>query len=310
MTIQQIRYFIEVANCRSFSRAAASLHLSQPNLTKYIAKLEKVLGFRLFDRTTHRVELTEAGHRLLQKVEIPFSQVNRAIEESRIAGQYRDVETVVLGVSRDERLPEKLTGLLYELNTAPGGRFRYELSQDSYSGLIARLRERQYDAIVTTDRNIERSAAVNFLYLRPFELLLAVSRRSPLAQREHLTPQECGGPVYFALPEGHEASQQVLDTVFRRTGGVELRLMSSPSDLMLNVQAGAGVAVVSGLIDQESYPDAAFYRFDEWHGQAQRLAWRSDDESAGLRVLIERLRELYPDIRFCSTDHPPRPGQQ
>ena len=46
------------------------------------------------------------------------------------------------------------------------------------------------------------------------------------------------------------------------------------------------------------------------HGQAQRLAWRSDDESAGLRVLIERLRELYPDIRFCSTDHPPRPGQQ
>ena len=54
MTIQQIRYFIEVANCRSFSRAAASLHLSQPNLTKYIAKLEKELGFRLFDRTTHR----------------------------------------------------------------------------------------------------------------------------------------------------------------------------------------------------------------------------------------------------------------
>ena len=137
-----------------------------------------------------------------------------------------------------------------------------------------------------------------------------MSRRSPLAQREHLTPQECGGPVYFARSEGHEASQQVLDTVFRRTGGVELHLMSSPSDLMLNVQTGAGVAVVSGLIDQESYPDAAFYRFDEWRGQAQRLAWRSDDERARLRVLIERLQELYPDIRFCSTDHPPRPGQQ
>ncbi len=73
----------------------------------------------------------------------------------------------MLGVSRDERLPEELTRLLCELNTTPGGRFRYELSQDSYSGLIARLRERQYDAIVTTDRNIERSAAVNFLYLRP-----------------------------------------------------------------------------------------------------------------------------------------------
>ena len=67
-------------------RSAASLHLSQPNLTKYIANLEKELGFRLFDRTTHRVELTEAGHRLLQKVEITFSQVNRVIEESRLAG--------------------------------------------------------------------------------------------------------------------------------------------------------------------------------------------------------------------------------
>ena len=50
MEIHQLKYFICVAKLESISKAATTLHLSQPALSKSIAKLEDELGVLLFDR--------------------------------------------------------------------------------------------------------------------------------------------------------------------------------------------------------------------------------------------------------------------
>ena len=52
---------LAIAENRSFVAAAAELHMSQPALTRTIKRTEDVLGVRLFERTTRKVELTEAG---------------------------------------------------------------------------------------------------------------------------------------------------------------------------------------------------------------------------------------------------------
>ena len=51
MEIHQLKYFICVAKLESISKAATTLHLSQPALSKSIAKLEDELGVLLFDRS-------------------------------------------------------------------------------------------------------------------------------------------------------------------------------------------------------------------------------------------------------------------
>lgn len=58
-----IRYFLAVVDEGSFSRAAAQCRVSQPTLSAGIAKLERVIGTRLFNRSNQRVELTDAGSR-------------------------------------------------------------------------------------------------------------------------------------------------------------------------------------------------------------------------------------------------------
>ena len=64
MTIEKIRYFIEVARSSSITQAAKNLYVSQPNLSKQLAQMEAECGFPLFSRTKHRRELTEAGAEL------------------------------------------------------------------------------------------------------------------------------------------------------------------------------------------------------------------------------------------------------
>jgi LysR family transcriptional regulator, benzoate and cis,cis-muconate-responsive activator of ben and cat genes len=61
MELRQLRYFLAVAREGSFSRAAASLHMTQPPLSLAIGQLEKELGIKLLHRHPHGVSCTEAG---------------------------------------------------------------------------------------------------------------------------------------------------------------------------------------------------------------------------------------------------------
>src|SRR5471030_658275 len=66
MDIRALRYFVEVVERRSFSRAAEQLHVTQPTVSKMIQQLEQSLGLVLLERIGKRFTLTDAGNVVLQ----------------------------------------------------------------------------------------------------------------------------------------------------------------------------------------------------------------------------------------------------
>lgn len=64
MDLRQLRYFAQVVESGSFSRAAGVLHIAQPALSQHVRRLEEELGVALLHRTARGVQVTEAGTRL------------------------------------------------------------------------------------------------------------------------------------------------------------------------------------------------------------------------------------------------------
>ena len=81
--LKQLRYFLAVAEEKSFSRAAERLHISQPPLSQQIMKLESELGVRLFARTTRSFELTVAGKALMSEASELLGKMRMTIDTIR-----------------------------------------------------------------------------------------------------------------------------------------------------------------------------------------------------------------------------------
>lgn len=81
--LESLRCFLEAARALNFRAAAATVHLTPAALSKRIQQLERVLGARLFERTTRRVTLTEAGLALIPVAEETLNAAEACVRSAR-----------------------------------------------------------------------------------------------------------------------------------------------------------------------------------------------------------------------------------
>jgi LysR family nitrogen assimilation transcriptional regulator len=81
MDFKALRYFLNVAQLRSLSRAAVHLHVAQPALTRHIQKLEREIGVPLFIRHSRGVSLTEVGIQLVERADALVAHFDRTSAE-------------------------------------------------------------------------------------------------------------------------------------------------------------------------------------------------------------------------------------
>lgn len=231
-----LRYFLAVVDHGNFSRAAQACNVAQPTLSIGIAKLERLVGHALFVRSNQRVELTDAGNRLLGSA--------RRIE--------REFNAVVQDMAAPEEAPALRLGVLGSIptaaiaaavaRTAPAEHRRLEIVFGSERELVGHLAKARVDVALTlvgrgADRFAER-------VLLTEGYALALSDRHPLASRNRIAPEELAGETMIVRRQC-EALSETSRFFTERGVRPHFALRSTDDDRVLQmVAAGLGLTVM------------------------------------------------------------------
>jgi DNA-binding transcriptional LysR family regulator len=204
MDLTALRIFLTVAEERSFSRAAAKVHRTQPAVSQAVKRLEDELGEQLFDRSSKSGTLTDAG-RVLQNY---GQRLVRLAEEAESAmRELRDLRRgrVLIGANEAAihtllplmaRFRQKIPDIAVDVRRVPARQIAVEVQQGSldFGALTFRPGEEGLlEVVVGSD-----------------ELVLLMPPSHPLAKRKQVTMEEVAGEPVVAHNDPSPARERVL----------------------------------------------------------------------------------------------------
>ncbi|HEX2017890.1 MAG TPA: LysR family transcriptional regulator [Aurantimonas sp.] len=247
MEFLTLSYFVQVTELGSFSRAAASLGVTQPALSRQVRKLEAELRTQLFYRHGRGIALTPAGRKLYAAVK-PLLETLTDIREAIQEDSERVTGTVTIG------LPPSLCATLGAMLDE---RFRARYpdavlrTREGFSGILMEWIEAgRLDLAILYDARRGRSMHVSPLleeYLFVIQLPAADGDSSPVEI-------EALGGFGFVLPGPENGLRRVVDAAVRQAGVVlpikaEMDSVAALKQLVLN---GHGATILPlGAVHQE-----------------------------------------------------------
>lgn len=206
MELRHIRYFLAVAEEMNFTRAAEKLCIAQPPLSRQIQDLENELGTRLFNRSPHHMELTEAGELFRQYGTRILELSERSVEDIREMDQ--GLQGTIYFSNVEGHAPALLAGWIAQFRTQYP-HVKYNLWNGNTDDIIARIKkglcdlavimtpfdaeglgtldvfEEPWVAILPTDHPLARQKgdSIDLKELAPYDLLIP-SRHSRLHEIE------------------------------------------------------------------------------------------------------------------------------
>ncbi|MER7552661.1 LysR family transcriptional regulator [Streptomyces anulatus] len=242
MELQQMRYVIAVAETNNFTRAAQRCLVVQSALSHQIARLEKELGARLFERTSRRVRLTEAGAAFLPAARQCLEAAERAAAEVAAAvGEVRGRLTVgLIPTVAAVDLPSVLKDFHRRHPKA-----RVSLGVGASEDLVEQVRKGEIEVAFLGVPVTARPRGVHARELARERLVAVVSPTHPLAGESSVDLHRLASEVFVDLP-AKTAGRAQSDLAFAAAGLTrEVAFEVTNADYLARlVGAGLGVALL------------------------------------------------------------------
>ncbi len=292
MELRELKYFLAIAREGSISRAAETLYITQPSLSRQMQNLEKEVGKQLFVRGSKKITLTETGELLKKRAEemVALYEKTQAEISAPIESVYGDI---YIGGGESYAIAAVAKAAKRLLENSPHVRFNF------FSGDTIEVCEKLDKGLIDFAILVEPADLSKYQYLRlPQKDTWGVLMRkdSPLAQNEFIAPENLQGlPL---IRSKHAINQNELSDWFtdesRENVVATYNLLYNASIL---VKEGLGYAVgIDGIINTTGDSELVFRPLKPALETTLAVAWKkyqvfSKPAEKFLEVLKEIIKE-------------------
>jgi len=295
MNLNQLRYFVSVAELKSFTKAAVNHYISQTAITQQIHALEENIGVRLLDRNSRPISLTPAGKVFLKEAREILGRMDAALQHTREASTGLEGE-LRLGYTKGYEhsdLPKHLRRFHHEYPNVLISCYRHDTDK-----LAAGLLSGDYDIIFTWDStNIHQEETLSLRLFERVPLRVALYANHPLARKKQLSRKDLKQEnILFMSPSG--TGDSFGDAHYIRLyqqAGYQPNILLRSSDMesiLMMVAAEEGISIVPEYTHAWNIgtENVVFVPLsgEEEHEEIL-IAWRKNDDNPALEHFIQRL---------------------
>lgn len=291
MEIRNLISFREVAEHKSFTRAANILGYSQSTISFQIKQLEDELGCLLFERINHTITLTEKGKELLRYAH-EISRMTDEFNQNLKEDASHRAELHIL--APDSVLEEMMTKNYTRFHKAhPNISLKFTTADTEY--MKNQLDHNMADLMLTLDEHIYRRDYV-IAKEEPIKMCFVTGKSSPYANIGSATLKELSG-LPFILTESNAGYRRALDDALsEKSLEISPILELGRTDVIIDVlKAGIGVSFLPEFVVKRDYDagklvyiEATDVKLDIWK---QLIYHKNKWLSKSLKALIEFIKE-------------------
>ncbi len=303
MDLEQLRHFLKVAELRNFTRAADLVGLSQPALSRSIARLETELGQPVFERQSRHLTLTEAGELLLGRAQ----QILALVEDTQLEigddGQSGRVRVAAIPTIAPFFLPELLKRFRAGFPHAS-----VIVQEDTTDKLLQKLSDGEVDVAIMARPFEARSLDIEDLFEE--ELLLVLPTDHPLCGKPQIRIGDIESLPFVLLGEAHCLTDNVLSFCRHKAfQPLAIERTSQLATVQELVSLNHGVSLIPAMAQQLDTSPSRTYRSLSGTRPTRKIVMVSNPHRFQSR-LKQGFQQL---LRSCSQSSPPgrlpaRPG--
>lgn len=244
MADRRLQVFHTVARLLSFTKAAETLHMTQPAVTFQIRQLEEHFNTRLFDRTHNRINLTVAGERVFEyadKIIALYNEMDNEIRE--LTGDISGILIIGASTTIAEYVLPNLIGEFKE--RCPSVNIR--LSVSNSLGVVHMVENNTVDVGIVESPILNKNLITDVCWHD--ELVCICAPKHELVGKTSITAQELTELPYVSREEGsgtRDFIQAYLSESSVQPQDLHVSLeVGSPEAVKSAVEAGLGVSIVS-----------------------------------------------------------------
>lgn len=254
MDLDQLRYFLQVAERNSFTRAAEDLRISQPALSRSIQRLEEELGQPVFERKTRAVSLTDAGLLLQSRAQQVLTILEDTKAEITDDGQSGRVRVGAIPTIAPYFLPEALQKFSQEFPQA-----NLIVQENTTDNLLKSLTQGELDLAILALPVPAQYLEVEELFEE--ELLLVLPPDHPLVSKEKIRLSDVEPYPFVLLDEMHCLSDNIVSFCRQRAfQPVAVERTSQLAMVQELVSLSHGVSMIPDMARRRDASNRRVYR--------------------------------------------------